>query len=137
MNSTNPRRVGGTNLAFIAANGIMDHGDLSFEHAYALAKLVLDDGGGPVSCRGQGAVIKKPTETALMNQGLIEVQASSEFTQRFYAQLSVDGRISELLDAKFAGVRVTPLSAKEHLRWAAVATQAAFDLVAAHLPESP
>lgn len=134
---TSPRRVGGTSLAFVAAHGIAGHTDLSFEHAYELAKLVLEEGGGPVSCRGKGAVIKKPTETALMKRGLIEVDASSEFTQRFYVQLNIDGRVSELLDAKFAGVRVTPVSANERLKFAAVATQAAFDLVASHLPDSP
>jgi len=132
--AASPRRVGGTDLAFIAAHGITDHSGLSFEHAYVLAKLVLEEGGGPVSCRGRGAAIKKPTEKALMDRGLIEVEASSEFTQRFYVHLNVDGRITELLDAKFAGVKVTPLATNENLRWAAVATQAAFDLVAASLP---
>jgi hypothetical protein len=129
-------RFGGTSLTFVTARGIMDHSDLSFELAYALTKLVLEEGGGPVSCRGRGAVIKKPMETALVNRGLIEVHGSSEFTQRSYITLSVDGRLSELLDAKFAGVKITPLYATERLKWAAVATQAAFDLVATHLPGS-
>ena len=80
---------------------------------------------------------KKPIETALANRGLLEVQASAEFTQRFYVDLNIDGRISELLGAKFAGVKVTPFTANERLKWAAVATQAAFDLVAICLPESP
>jgi hypothetical protein len=131
-----PRRVGGSSLAFVSAHGIKGHTDLSFEDAFALAKLVLEEGGGPVSCRGRGAVIKKPTETALMRRGLIEVHGSSEFTQRIYVQLIIDGRITDLLDVKFATARAIPKSVTERSRWAAVASQAAFDLVATYLPES-
>ena len=134
--ATRPRRVGGT-PAFVAARGIMDHSDLSFEDAYVLTRLVLEEGGGPVSCKGRDAVIKKPTATTLVNRGLIEVDACSEFTQLGYVHLNIDGRISELLDAKFAGVKYIPRAAHEHLKWAAVATKAAFDLVAAYLPKSP
>jgi hypothetical protein len=131
-----PRRVGGS-PAFVAAHGIKDHSDLSFADAYALTKLVLEEGGGPVSCRGRAAVIKKPTETALVNLGLIEVDGSSEFTQRYYIELNIGGDIRDLLDAQFPpGVKLTPHSADQRLRWAAVATQAAFDLVAAYLPGS-
>jgi hypothetical protein len=115
----------------------MNNGDLTFDQAYTLAKLVLEEGGGPVSCRGRGAVIKKPTETALVSRGLIEVHGSSEFTQYVYIQLNIDGRLRELLDNQLAsGVKVIPHFASERLRWAAVATQAAFDLVATYVPES-
>jgi hypothetical protein len=131
-----PRRVGGS-PAFVTAHGIKDHSDLSFEQAYALTKLVLEEGGGPVSCRGKGAVIKKPIQTALVRRGLIEVHGSSEFTQRSYIQLNIDGHVRKLLDAKFGvGVKVRPLSVTKNLRWPAVATQAAFDLVAMYFPES-
>lgn len=43
--------------------------------------------------------------------------------------MSADGRIRELLDAKYSGIKITPSSATEPIRWAAVATQKAFDLV--------
>ena len=66
---SSPRRVGGS-PAFVAAHGISDHSDLSFDQAYTLTKLVLEEGGGPVSCRGRGAVIKKPTETTLGKSGV-------------------------------------------------------------------
>jgi hypothetical protein len=128
------RRVGGS-PAFVAAHGIKDNSDLSFADAYALTKLVLEEGGGPVSCRGRGAVIKKPTETALISLGLIEVDGSSEFTQYYYIELNIRGDIRELLDAKFPpSLKLTPRAADERLRWTAVATQAAFDLVAKYLP---
>ena len=129
-----PRRVGG-NPAFVAAHGIVDRTGLSFEDAYTLARLVLVEGGGPVSSRGRNAFLKKPTEVALMDRELIEVEAGSEYTQRVYLQLSVDGRISELLDAKYSDIKITPKGVTERIRWAAVATQKAFDLVAECLPE--
>jgi len=129
-----PLRVGG-NPAFVAAHGIKDKTGLSFEDAYALARLVLVEGGGPVSSRGRNAFLKKPTEDALMGKELIEVEADAEYTQRYYLQLSVDGRISELLDVKFSGVKITPRRVTERIRWVAVATQKAFDIVAECLPE--
>jgi len=92
-----PLRVGGTSMPFKAAHGIVKSTGLAFEHAYTLARLVLEEGGGPVSCRGRSSFIKKPAETALMRLGLIEVDASSEFTQRYYIELNADGRISERL----------------------------------------
>jgi hypothetical protein len=49
---SNQRRVGGS-PAFIAAHGITDHSDLSFDHAYTLTKLVLEEGGGPVPAGAQ------------------------------------------------------------------------------------
>jgi hypothetical protein len=61
---------------------------------------VLVEGGGPVSSRGRNAFLKKTTEDAPMSRQLIEVEAGSEYMQRYYLQLSVDGRISELLDAQ-------------------------------------
>jgi hypothetical protein len=132
--TASPRRVGGS-PAFVAAHGIKDHSDISFADAYALTKLVLEEGGGPVSCRGKTSVIKKPTETALVNLGLIEVHGSSEFTQRYYIELNIRGDVRGLLDAKFPpGVKLTARSIDERLRWAAVATRAAFDLVATYLP---
>jgi hypothetical protein len=129
-----PRRVGG-NPAFVAAHGIVDRTGLQFEDAYTLARLVLVEGGGPVSSRGRGAFLKKPAEDALMGTGLIEVDAGVEYTQRYYLQLSVDGRISELLDARYSGIKIMPKRVTERIRWAAVATQEAFDLVAECLPE--
>ena len=107
-----PQRVGG-NPAFVAAHGIVDKTGLSFEDAYALARLVLVEGGGPVSSRGRNTFLKKPTEVALMERELIEVDAGSEYTQRVYLQLGVDGRISELLDAKHSGIKITPKSVTE------------------------
>jgi hypothetical protein len=124
-----PRRVGGS-PAFVAAHAIVHKTGLSFDDAYTLAKLVLVEGGGPVTTRGRNAFMKKPTEDALMSRELIEVEGGVEYTQRYYLQLNVDGRISELLDAKYSGVKVTPKSVTERIRWAAVATQQAFDLVA-------
>jgi hypothetical protein len=129
-----PLRVGG-NPVFVAAHGIKDKAGLSFDDSYALARLVLAEGGGPVSSRGRNAFLKKPTEDALMGKELIEVEADAEYTQRYYLQLSVDGRISELLDAKFSGVKITPKRVTERIRWAAVATQKAFDIVAECLPQ--
>jgi hypothetical protein len=134
------RRVGGS-PAFVAAHGIKDHSDLSFDQAYALTKLVLEERGGPVSCRGRGAVIKKPMEDALVSRGLIEVAGHSEFTQYVYTQLNIDGRvpnrIRELIDDRFPpDVKVTPRCVTERTRWVASATQAAFELVAKYLPEA-
>jgi hypothetical protein len=94
--ATSPRLVGGS-PAFVAARGIKDHSDLSFPDAYALSKLVLEEGGGPLSCRGKGAVIKKPTETALVSLGLIEVHSSSEFKQRYYIELDIRDDVRDLL----------------------------------------
>jgi hypothetical protein len=130
--SARPARVGGS-PAFIAAHGITAKTGLAFEHAFTLARLVLDEGGGPVPCRGKNAMIKKPAEKALMELGLISVEGSSEFTQRAYLELSIDGRISELLDAKFSGVKITPVRVAERAKWAATATQEAFNLVGACL----
>ena len=127
--SVAPRRIGGS-PAYVSAHEIRNRSDLSFEQAYALTKLVLEEGGGPVSCRGKGAVIKKPIETALVRRGLIEVQGSSDFNQRVYVELNVDGRVFELLHSKYAGITVIPKSVTERSKWTAVATQAAFDLVA-------
>jgi hypothetical protein len=107
---------------------------LSFADAFILTKLVLEEGGGPVTCRGRSAVIKKPTENALLREGLIEVHGSSDFTQRVYLELNVDTAIRELLDQRLGGVKVTPISVTERLMYVAVATQAAFDLVAKCLP---
>jgi hypothetical protein len=131
--SSGPRRVGGS-PAFVSAHGIAANENIPFDQAYALAKLVVEQGGGPVSFTGKKAVISKPTVTALTNLGLLEVVGSSEFTQRVHVELNVDGRLAKLLDARYAGVKVTPLYATERLKLAAAATQAAFDLVAKYLP---
>lgn len=61
---------------------------------------------------------------ALTHTGLAEVEASSEFTQRVYVRLTVDARISELLDARYAGVIVDPVDVKQHAKWVVAATQA-------------
>ena len=42
-------------------------------------------------------MIKKPTENALLREGLIEIHGSSDFTQRVYLELNVDTAIRELL----------------------------------------
>ncbi|TVZ00011.1 hypothetical protein EAS64_38655 [Trebonia kvetii] len=118
-------------MPFKAAHGIVKSTGLGFEHAYTLARLV--EGGGPVSCRGKNSFITKPAETALMRLGLIAVDASSEFTQRYYIDLNVGGPLGELLDAKFARPKLTAREATERARWSAVATQDAFDLVATSL----
>lgn len=132
---TGPSHIGG-NPAFVSAHGIVSRTDLSFPDAYILAKLVLEEGGGPVKCRSRSrtTMIKKSTENALMGLGLIEVHASSEFTQYVYLELNVDTAIREMLDKRMGGVKITPLFVIEHPKYAAVATQAAFDLVAECLP---
>lgn len=99
-----------------------------------LTKLVLEEGGGPVTCRGRSAVIKKPTENPLLREGLIEIHGSSDFTQRMYLELNIDTAIREALDSRLSGVKITPVSVTEKLRYVAVATQAAFDLVTKCLP---
>ena len=80
-------------------------------------------------------MIKKPTENALMQLGLIELHGVSEFTQRVYLQLNVDTAIRELLDRRAGGVKITPVEFAEHVKFVAVATQAAFDLVSEFLSE--
>lgn len=85
-------------------------------------------------CRGRSAAIKKPTENALLREGLIEIHGSSDFTQRAYLELNVDTAIRELFDKRLGGVKITPVSVTETLRYVAVATQAAFDLVTECLP---
>jgi hypothetical protein len=107
---------------------------LSFADAFVLTELVLDEGGGPVTCRGRSAVIKKPTENALLREGLIEIHGSSDFTQRAYLGLNVDTAIREVLDQRLGGVKITPVSVAEKLVYVAVATQVAFDLVTKCLP---
>jgi hypothetical protein len=130
-----PRRYSG-NPTFVTAHGIEADTGLPFEHAYVLAKLVVEQGGGPVPCRGTKALISTPARKALVELGLIRVDASSEFAQWAYAELKVDGRLAETLDAKFIHTKLIPLYVTEHTKWAAVATQAAFNLVAKHFPAS-
>ena len=79
-------------------------------------------------------MIKKPTEKALMELGLIELHDASEFTQRVYIQLNVDSAIRELLDRRAGGVKIMPVELTEHVKFVAVATRAAFDLVSECLP---
>ncbi len=79
-------------------------------------------------------MIKKPTENALLREGLIEIHGSSDFTQRVYLELNIDSAIRELLDKRLGGIKVTPVSVTEKLGYVAVATQAAFDLVTECLP---
>ena len=74
--------------------------NLLFEGAYILTKLVLEEGGGPVPCRGRRAMIKKSTENGLLREGLIEAHGHPEFTQRIYLGLNVDTQIRELLDVR-------------------------------------
>ena len=71
-----------------------------------------------------------------MESGLIRIDTSSEFTQWAYTELNVDGRLGEMLDAKFIHSKLIPLYVTERTKWAAVATQAALDLVAKHLSAS-
>ena len=70
-----------------------------------------------------------------MELGLIELHDASEFTQRVYIQLNVDSAIRELFDRRAGGVKITPVEFTEHVKFVAVATQAAFDLVAECLSE--
>jgi hypothetical protein len=119
---------------YSSAHGVASRTGLSFEDAFILTRLVLQEGGGPVACRGRKAMIKKPTEKALMELGLIELHGASEFTQRVYIQLNVDSAIRELLDRRAGGVKITPVEFTEHVKFVAVATQAAFDLVSECLP---
>lgn len=126
-------RVGGS-PAYVSAHSVASRTGLSFEDAFILTRLVLQEGGGPVACRGRKAMIKKPTEKALMELGLIELHGASEFTQRVYIQLNVDSAIRELLDRRAGGVKVTPVELTEHVKFVAVATQTAFDLVSECLP---
>lgn len=133
LRRTGPSHVGGS-PAYVSAHGVMGSTSLSFADAFILTKLVLEEGGGPVTCRGRNAVIKKPTENALLREGLIEIHGSSDFTQHAYLELNVDTAIRELLDKRLGGVKITPVSVAEKLRYVAVATQAAFDLVTKCLP---
>jgi hypothetical protein len=131
--SPTPRRVGGS-PTFVAAHGIAAERAIPFEQAFALARLVLDHGGGPVAFTGKKATITKALVMSLTHLGLVEVAGSSAVTQRMYVSLNVDGRIAELLDAKYAGVTLKPGPVREKVSWVALATQAGFDLVASHLP---
>lgn len=88
-----PHRVGGS-PAFVAAHGISANEDLPFEQAYALAKVVLENGGGPVPFTGRKATISKPTVTALTHRGLLEVVGSSEFTQQVHVELNIDSHLA-------------------------------------------
>jgi acylphosphatase len=83
---------------------------------------------------GKKAKLKKPMVTELTRRGLVEVVGWSEFTQRVHLELNVDGRVRELLDAKHTGVKITPVAAEQRARWLAQVTQAAFNLVAKHVP---
>lgn len=121
--SRGPRRVGG-NPAYVAAHGTANEMDLPFEHAYALARLVLDEGGGPVTFTGKKAKLAKPGVIALRNLGLVEQVGCSEFNQRVHIELNVDGRVQELIDARYSGLKITPLLAEERVKWLAQATQA-------------
>lgn len=132
-NLSAPIRVGG-NPAYVAAHGIAKEMELPFEYAYAVARLVLDEGGGPVSYTGKKAKFGKPAVTTLTSLGLVELVGYSEFTQRVHIDLNVDGRVQQMLDTRYAALKITPVAATERAKWLAQATQAAFDLVAKHVP---
>lgn len=83
---------------------------------------------------GKGAVINKAIVTVLTSAGLTEVEGSSDFIQRVHVRLTVDGRISDLLEAKYAGAIVEPISVRQQAKWFVCVTQASFDLVAGYLP---
>lgn len=128
------RKVGGK-PSFVAAHGIAaEHPELLFEHVFALTQLVLDHGGGPVAFTGKNAVIAKEAAMALTHAGFAVVEASSKFTEAVNVELTIDGRNSELLDPKYSGAIVRPVSATQRAKWLVGATQAGFDLVAQHLP---
>jgi hypothetical protein len=130
--ATKRRRVGGS-PAYVAASTMSAAQRIPFELAYALARLVLEEGGGPVAFTGKKAVIQKPIVTALTKLGFIDVTSSAGFEQKVYLLLSVDRHLGELIETRQPGPTVTRGYVQDKV---AVATQAAFDIIAQHVPRA-
>jgi hypothetical protein len=127
-------RVVGGSLAYRSAAMIEADRNIPFEQAFALTKLILEEGGGPVPLTGKGARISKPVVSALTSAGLIEQILSADFIQRVYLEVTLDSRLKELLDKNESRLKITPMYAIPRYTRLAQATQAAFDLLAACLP---
>ena len=129
-----PPRVSGK-PSFVAAHAMTAaRPELSFDEAFALSRLVLERAGGPEPVTGKVAFMSKATATRLTTLGLAEIEGSSEFTQRVLVQLTADGRLSELLSTRLAGVVVTPVETRQKAKWLVAATAEGVELVAASLP---
>ena len=128
--ATMRRRVGGS-PAYVAASGMAAGQRIPFDLAFALARLVLEEGGGPVPFTGKNAVIQRPIVTALTKLGFIDVTSAAGFEQKVYLLLSVDSHVRELIEPRQTGTTVTRGYVQDKV---AVATQAAFDIVAQHVP---
>lgn len=128
-------RVSGTR-SFAAAHAIAAaRPELHFDEAFALSRLVLERAGGPEPIMGKGAFMSKATATHLTTLGLAEIEGSSEFTERVHVRLTADGRLSELISTRLAGVVVIPVETRQKAKWVVAATVEGVELVAASLPD--
>lgn len=126
-----PRQIGGS-PTYVTASGIAAEGKTPFDQAYALARLVLDEGGGPVPFMGKKAVIKRPLITALSKLGLVDITSAAGFDQKVYLLMKIDKNLRKFIETSQAEVTVTPGFVENRV---AVANQEAFDLVAQHFPK--
>jgi hypothetical protein len=124
------RRVGGSTV-YVTASGIAVSQAIPFDQAYALARLVLEDGGGPSAFSGKRADLKKPLVTALSKLGLVDITSSAGYERKVYLLLDVDSHLTEFIEPTQADGTLLPGYVQDKV---VVATQEAFDLVARHLP---
>ena len=112
---------------------IEDGGDLSFEEAFALARLVIEHGGGPVPYTTKKAPLTRAIAKALNQAGYVEIQGAAEFQQLIFVERRLDPRLGELFGDPQVVSKIEPFVNRVRSKWMAAATQEGFDLVAAHL----
>ena len=123
-------QVGGS-PAFVAAHGIhRARGDLTFEQAYGLARLVLELAGGPVPVRGKKAPLRRPTVRVLTLAGLVEQIGESQLKEWFAIRST---RSYDPTGPAFT-TWATSHGVDERTQWFAVASDAGTELVRSHLP---
>ena len=131
--STRPSRIGGTPAYVTAHAMIAAGGDLSFEEAFALARLVIEHGGGPVPYTTKKAPLTRAIAKALNLAGYVEIQGAAEFGQVIYVERRLDPRLGELFGDPQVVSKIEPFVNRVRAKWMAAATQEGFDLVAHHL----
>lgn len=120
--------------SFVAAHRIMTAGVLTFEDAFVLTRLVLELGAGPATFKGKKGQLPKDLVKALVRAGYVERVGTSEFVpEPLPMRFSIDPRLFELMDDRYAATELHALPVEEKASWVAVATQEGLDLVAAHL----
>lgn len=126
------KRVGGS-LSYVTAHAIVAaEVELSFEEAFALARLVIEHGGGPVPYTTKKAPLTRAITKALNLAGYVEIQGAAEFSQAIYVERRLDRRLGELFGDPQVVSKIEPFVNRVLAKWMAAATQEGFDLVAVH-----